>query len=122
MLGSQNVRVNEMLATYRKGVWAYFTGIESTDIRSNFQGFQRTVQKIPKEARLHRILTGLNYILSEQLAFVRSMLGTNVLRAVESEIKKTVSLPLAEKRAISAKYDLEEDIFQVIRGSKKTAV
>ncbi len=122
MFGSQNVRVNEMLATYRKGVWAYFTGIESTDIRSNFQGFQRTVQKIPKEARLHRILTGLNYILAEQLSFVRSMLGINVLRAVESEIKKSVSLPLAEKRAICAKYDLEDDIFQVIRGTKKTAV
>jgi len=121
-LGSQNSRVNEMLATYRKGVWAYFTGIESSDIQANYEGLNRTLQKIPKEARVHRILSGLNHILYEQLFFVRSFLGVNILRSVESEIKKSISLPLAEKRSINTKYDLENDIFQVISDSKKLNV
>ncbi len=119
-LGSQNGRVNDMLAAYRKGVWAYFTGLGSSDFKTNFANFHRTIQKIPKEARLHRILSGLNYILAEQLAFVRTLLGIEVLRTVESEIKKTISLPLAEKRTITSKYDLENDIFRVLKDSKRT--
>lgn len=121
-LGSQNNRVNEVLGTYRKGVWAYFTGLGSSDFRTNLNNFERTIQKIPREARVHRILAGLNHILAEQLAFVRSLLGANVLRTVESEIRKTISLPLAEKRAISSKYDLENDISRVLKSSKKTPV
>jgi hypothetical protein len=121
-LGPDNDRVNEMLSTYRKGVWAYFTGLGSSDFRTNFTNFQRTVQKIPKEARVHKLLSGLNHILAEQLAFVRDILGENVLRTVESEIKKEVSIPLAERRKVSAKYDLESDIFQVLKDSKRSLV
>jgi len=120
-LGSQNSRVNDMLATYRKGVWAYFTGLGSSDFRTNFANFHRTIQKIPKEARLHRLLAGLNHILSEQLAFVKSLLGVDILRTVESEIKKAISLPLAEKRTLTSKYDLENDLFRILKHSKKSS-
>jgi hypothetical protein len=121
-LGSDNARVNEMLATYKKGVWAHFTSLRSSDPRENLAGFKRTMHKIPREARVHRILNGLNCILAEQLSLVRSLLGVNVLRSVESEIKKDVSLPIAEKRKISTKYDLEADLFRVLRESKREVV
>jgi hypothetical protein len=121
-MGAENTRVNEMLGMYRKGVWAYFTGLGSSDFRTNFTNFHRTIQKIPREARVHRILAGLNSILAEQLFFVRSLLGADILRTVESEIKKRISLPLAEKRSITSKYDLENDIFRVLKDSKKTSV
>lgn len=121
-MGPENNRVNDMLATYRKGVWAYFTGLGSSDFRTNFANFQRTIQKIPEEARLHRLLTGLNHILAEQLSFVGSLLGTDVLKTVESEIKKAISIPLSEKRTLSSKYDLENDIYRVLKDSNKSSV
>jgi len=119
-LGTENTRVNDMLSTYRKGIWAYFTGLGSSDFKTNFTNFHRTAQKIPKEARVHKLLSGLNHILAEQLGFVRSLLGVNVLRTVESEIKKEISIPIAEKRNVSSKYELESDIFRVLKDSKKT--
>ncbi len=121
-LGSDNMKVNELLGTYQKGVWAHFTNFRSSDPRENFANFHRTIQKIPKEARVHKLLTGLNWILAEQLAIVRSLLGVNVLRTVESEIKKEISLPTAEKRKVSTKFDLETDIFRVLKESKRTSV
>lgn len=121
-LGPQNSRVTEMSATYRQGVWAYFTGLGSSDFRTNFENFHRAIQKIPKEARLHKILSGLNHILSEQLVFVKSLLGRNVLRTLESEIRKGISLPLAEKRSLTTKYDLENGVFQVLKDSRKSSL
>ena len=121
-MGPENSRVNDMFATYRKGVWAYFTGLGSSDFRTNFANFHRTIQKIPEEARLHRLLTGLNHILAEQLSFVGSLLGTNALQTVENEIKKAISVPLSEKRTLSSKYDLENDIIRVLKKSNKSSV
>ncbi|MFH1893037.1 MAG: DUF4388 domain-containing protein [Candidatus Zixiibacteriota bacterium] len=118
-LGPDNSCITNMFAAYRKGVWAYFTGLGSSDFKTNFENFRRTANKIPKEARLHKLLSGLNHILGEQLAFVGSMLGANVLRSLESEIKKEISIPLAERRSVSSKYELEENIFQVLKDSKK---
>jgi hypothetical protein len=118
-LGPDNSCVSDTLGTYRRGVWAYFTGLGSSDFKKNFENFRRTARKIPKEARLHKLLSGLNHILAEQLLFVRSMLGVNVLRSLESEIKKEISIPLAEKRSVSSKYELEDNIFQVLKDSKK---
>jgi hypothetical protein len=121
-VGPENSRVKDMLATYRTGVWAYFTGLGSSDFRTNFANFHRTIQRIPEEARLHRLLTGLNHILAEQLSFVGSLLGTDVLRTVESEIKKAISIPLTEKRALSSKYDLENDIDRALKSKNKPSV
>lgn len=118
-LGPENSCVSDMLGTYRRGVWAYFMGLGSSDFKKNLENFKRTAKKIPKEARLHKLLSGLNHILAEQLSFVRSMLGVNVLRSLESEIKKEISIPLAERRSVGSKYELEDSIFQVLKDSKK---
>jgi hypothetical protein len=111
-----------MLNTYRRGVWAHFSTPGPADFKGNFERFYSTVQKIPKEARRHRILSGLNHILAEQLAFVRSLLGANILRTVESDIKKEISTPVAERRKINSKYGLESDVFQVLNDSKKSLI
>ncbi len=113
-LGSDNEKVNEHLAGYTTGVWGYFSSAGSSDFNSTFKKFRVMVDKIPKEVQVHKLLTGLNQILTEQMSMVYSLLGSNVRKQVISEIKKEIAMPLAEKREINKKFGIESDLVRAL--------
>ena len=113
-LGADNEKVNEHLARYSTGVWGYFSASGSSDFHTTFNKFKKTVQKIPKDVHVYRLLSGLNHILSEQMSMVYSLLGANVRRQVTSEIKKEIAMPLAEKREINKKFGIEKDLVRAL--------
>lgn len=113
-LGSENEKVNEHLAGYTTGVWGYFSSAGSSDFNMTFKKFRIMVDKIPKEVQVHKLLTGLNQILTEQMSMVYSLLGSNVRKQVISEIKKEIAMPLAEKREINKKFGIESDLVRAL--------
>ena len=114
-LGSDNEKVYGLLANYNTGVWGYFLQTGSKDFQTNLSKFKNTVKKIPEEIQVHKLLSGLNHILVEQMGFVQSLLGSNVRRQIISEIKKEISMPLAEKREINNKYGIENDLIKALK-------
>jgi len=113
-LGSDNDKINERLGNYNTGVWGYFFAAGSSDFQSNLIKFKKTIKKIPHEVQVHKLLTGLNQILVEQMSMVSTLLGDNVKRQVISDIKKEIAMPLAEKRDINSKYGLENELYKVL--------
>lgn len=113
-LGTDNEKINELLSGYRMGVWGYFSSAKSSDFNANYKKFRMTVDKIPKEAQVYKLLTGLNQILNEQMSMLYSLLGENVHRQVISEIKKEIAMPLAEKREINRKFGIESDLVRAM--------
>ena len=114
-LGSDNEKVFSLLSSYNTGVWGYFLQTGSKDFQTNLSKFKKTVKKIPEEIQVHRLLSGLNHILVEQMGFVQSLLGQNVRRQIISEIKKEIAMPLAEKREINNKYGIENDLIKALK-------
>ncbi|HDS01624.1 MAG TPA: DUF4388 domain-containing protein [candidate division Zixibacteria bacterium] len=113
-LGPDNQKVREHLSRYSTGVWGFFSNSTSSDFRTTFNKFKTTVQKIPKEAQVYRMLSGLNQILTDQMSLVSSLLGDNVRRQVASEIRKEIAMPLAEKREINKKFGIERDLARAL--------
>ncbi len=114
-LGSDNQKVIDLVSSYNTGVWGYFLSAGNSEFQSNLIKFKKTVQKIPKEVQVYRLLSGLNQILVEQLSAVQSLLGKNVRRQIISEIKKEIAMPLAEKRDINKKYLVEKDLNRALK-------
>jgi len=114
-LGPDNEKIYSLLANYNTGVWGYFLQTGSKDFQTNLTKFRKTVRKIPEEIQVHKPLSGLNYILMEQMGFVQSLLGENVRRQIISEIKKEIAMPLAEKREINNKYGIENDLIKALK-------
>jgi len=114
-LGADNGRINKILNSYNSGVWGFFLNTGQADFNANLAKFKRTVEKIPREVQVYKLLSGLNQILVEQMSLLQSYLGQNIRRQVISEIKKEVAMPLAEKRDINKKYGIESDLFRALK-------
>lgn len=119
-LGTENEKVQVTLANFRKGIWQYFNGVSHADFPTNFEALKRALAKTPKETRTLKLISGLNQILEEQLAYVYNYLGIEVRKQVAADIKKEVALPLAERREIDKKYDVGNELYRILKEVKVT--
>jgi len=119
-LGTENEKVQVTLANFRKGIWQYFNGVSHADFPTNFEALKRALTKTPKETRTLKLISGLNQILEEQLAYVYNYLGIEIRKQVAADIKKEVALPLAERREIDKKYDVGNELYRILKEVKVT--
>jgi hypothetical protein len=119
-LGPENEKLQLTLAGFRKGIWSCFVGINHSDFPTSFESIKRAMAKTPKEVRVLKLISGLNQILEEQLAYVYSYLGIEVRKQVAAEIKKEVALPLAERREVDKKYDVGNELYRILKEVKLT--
>ncbi|MGB5107981.1 MAG: DUF4388 domain-containing protein [Candidatus Zixiibacteriota bacterium] len=119
-LGTENEKLQITLANFRKGIWAYFNGVNHADFPTNFEALKRAIGKTPKETRSLKLISGLNQILEEQLAYVYNYLGIEIRKQVAVDIKKEVALPLAERREIDKKYDVGNELYRILKEVKVT--
>lgn len=119
-LGTENEKLQITLANFRKGIWAYFNGVNHADFPTNFEALKRAISKTPKETRTLKLISGLNQILEEQLAYVYNYLGIEIRKQVAGDIKKEVALPLAERREIDKKYDVGNELYRILKEVKVT--
>jgi hypothetical protein len=119
-LGTENDKVQSTLANFRKGIWQYFNGVSHADFPTNFEALKRALAKTPKETRTLKLISGLNQILEEQLAYVYNYLGIEIRKQVAADIKKEIALPLAERREVDKKYDVGNELYRILKEVKVT--
>ncbi len=119
-LGTENEKVQVTLANFRKGIWQYFNGVSHADFPTNFEALKRALAKTPKETRTLKLISGLNQILEEQLAYVYNYLGIEIRKQVAADIKKEIALPLAERREVDKKYDVGNELYRILKEVKVT--
>jgi len=119
-LGAENEKLQSTLSSFRKGIWQCFVGVNHSDFPTSFESIKRAMAKMPKEVRALRLISGLNQIMEEQLAFVYSYLGIEIRKQVAAEIKKEIALPLAERREVDKKYDVGNEVYRILREVKLT--
>ncbi len=119
-LGTENDKVQSTLANFRRGIWQYFNGVSHADFPTNFEALKRALSKTPKETRILKLISGLNQILEEQLAYVYNYLGIEIRKQVAADIKKEIALPLAERREVDKKYDVGNELYRILKEVKVT--
>ena len=70
---------------------------------------------IPPHLRLHKFYEAANARLTEAVERIGEVLGPPMRGRVASGIKRELALPIAEQRALLAKYDAEEELFSALR-------
>ncbi len=81
----------------------------------NFGGLKSSVTRIPKRIRFHKLMGGLNALLSEYLRSVSLTLGKNLTRQIIARIKKESAQIIASEREIAKKYELEEELIRTLK-------
>jgi hypothetical protein len=81
----------------------------------NFGNLKSAVTKISKPIRFHKLINGLNALLWEYLKSVSLILGKNLARQIIAEIKKEWAQVIAGQREVAKEYDLEEELFRVLK-------
>ena len=72
---------------------------------------------MPPHLRLHKFLQAASGRLSEAMERIVGIVGPPAGRRVASSIKLELALPIAEKRSLLQKYDIEEELFSALRAS-----
>jgi hypothetical protein len=81
----------------------------------NFGNLKSAVTGISKPIRFHKLMDGLNSLLSEFLKSVSLTLGKNLAKQIIAEIKKESAQVIASQREIAKEYDLEEELFKTLK-------
>ena len=121
LLGRSNPNYTEFMAGFRRGVLLFFPGCDiKAQSGPSFEKFLEEVRKIPESVRLHRLLTMLEDMLSEQLEYVYTHLGRGAFRQAVGGVKKEISEPLAMRREVIKKYRLDENFYDSLRKAERT--
>ncbi len=70
------------------------------------ESFQQAVESVPKNLRLHKVLSQATILLQDRLGLVRDLLGDRVTSRLVEGIQKEVAFLLAQKRSLADKYDI----------------
>ena len=73
---------------------------------------------IPAHVRLHKFFDAANGRLAEAVQRIVSVVGPPAGRRVAANIKRELALPIAEKRSLLKKYDVEEELFSALRAGR----
>jgi hypothetical protein len=121
LVGNGNPSYTRLLAGYRRGVLVFFPGYDvSSESGPSFEKFLEEARKIPESVRMHRILILLEDMLHQQLQYVYRQLGQGAFRDAVGLVKKEISEPLAVRRELVKKYQLDENFYDSIRKAERT--
>lgn len=120
ILGDTNDRFESFVAQYRSGIFTFFSGVDpNSELMPSFDKFLNAVRAIPPEVRFHKLLFGLENMLSEQLEYVFQLLGIGVYRETVKQVKKEISQPLAVRRELVKRYNIDENFYKTIKRAEK---
>ena len=120
ILGEENNRFASFTAQYRSGVFTFFPGVDPTsDLMPSFDKFLQAVRSIPKETRYYQIMDGLHGMLTEQLEYIYQLLGMGIYREAVVQVKKEISEPLALRRELVKRYNIDENFYKTIKRAEK---
>jgi len=120
VLGDHNPQFPGFASQYRKGLLDFFPGFDpSSDLLPPFDKFLAAVRAIPAATRYHVLMSGLDRMLSEQLTYVYSLLGAGPYHETVASVKKEISGPLAVRRELVKRYDLENSFYGTIKRADK---
>jgi hypothetical protein len=116
IVGDENPMFNKYLASFRNGFLKYFPGFDpGTDLNPTFDKFHAEIIRIPASVRMHTVMSALENMLSNQLEYVFHFLGTGVYHHATSMIKKEISAPLAMRRELVKRYQIDQNLFSSVR-------
>ena len=81
----------------------------------NLGDLKSSVTRIPKRVRFHKLMGGLNALLSEYLKSVSLTLGKNLTRQIIAQIRKESAQIIAQEREIAKEYELEEELLRALK-------
>ena len=120
ILGMENNCFNSFVSQYRNNVFAYFPGVDpNSDIAPKVEKFIEAVHSLPKENRYHKLMSGLETMLSEQLEFVFQLLGEGVYSHTLSKVKKEIAEPIAFRRELVKRYAIDDNFYKSVKRSEK---
>ncbi len=120
VLGEGNTRFADFVSQYRSGVFTFFPGVDpASDLCPSFDKFLTAVRAIPVETRYHKLMSGLESMLAEQLEFVFRLLGIGLYREAAVQVKKEISEPLAVRRELVKRYSLDDNFFKTMKRAEK---
>jgi hypothetical protein len=120
VVGDQNPMFNRYLSGFRQGLLTYFPGFDpGVDLTPTFDKFYSEIQKIPETVRMHTVMSALENMLGNQLEYVYYFLGIGIYRQAVSKVRKEVSEPLALKRELVKKYQIDENLLSTIKKSDR---
>ena len=119
-LGDNNCRFSEFASQYRTGLTNFFPGVDpASDLMPTFDKFLKAVRSLPQQIRYHELVSMLERMLSEQLLFVYQLLGTGAFRDAVTRVKMEIADPLASRRDLVKRYQLEEDFYGSVKKADK---
>ncbi len=119
-VGEQNTHFPVFATQYRTGLLNFFPGVDPTsDLMPSFEKFLAAVRAIPAPIRYHTLMSGLERMLSEQLAYVYQFLGVGAFRDTLTSVKKEIAEPLATRRDLVKRYHIEESFYGTIKRADK---
>ncbi|UCG60600.1 MAG: DUF4388 domain-containing protein [Candidatus Zixiibacteriota bacterium] len=120
VLGESNTRFANFVSQYRSGVFTFFPGVDpASDLCPSFDKFMVAVRAIPTETRYHKLMSGLENMLSEQLEYVFRLLGVGLYREAAVQVKKEISEPLAVRRELVKRYALDDSFYKTMKRAEK---
>jgi hypothetical protein len=120
IVGDENPMYNKFLASFRQGFLKYFPGYDPhTETSPTFDKFYVEILKIPSSVRMHTVMAALESMLSNQLEYIFYFLGTGVYRKTVSKIKKEVSEPLAMKRELVKRFQVDLNFENSIKKAER---
>ncbi len=120
VVGDENQKFVEFVAQYRTGLMTFFPGVDpKSDLMPSFEKFLSAVRALPAATRLHRLLSALEQMLTEQMEFVYQFLGAGPFRDAMTHVKKEISEPLAVRRELVKRYALEESFYKTLKRADK---
>ena len=120
VLGESNTRFADFVSQYRSGVFTFFPGVEpGSELCPSFDKFLTAVRALPLEVRFHKLVSGLESMLSEQLEYVFQLLGVNLYRDTVLQVKKEVSEPLAVRRELVKRFAIDDSFYKTVKRADK---
>ncbi len=121
IVGDQNPMFSRYLSGFRNGFLVYFPGFDpGVDLSPSFDKFYGEIQKIPEAVRMHTVMSALENMLGNQLEYVFYFLGVGMYRQAVTKVRKEASEPLALKRELVKKYQIDENLFNSVKKSDRT--
>ena len=68
---------------------------------------------------MFKLMSALDIMLVEQLEFVFQLLGVGPFQNVTGKVKKEISNPLAVRREIVKRYNIEDNFYRTIKRADK---
>ncbi len=120
LLGEENSRFASFASQYRNGIMVFFSGVDpSSELAPQFEKFLPVIKNIPANIRFCKLMADLDIMLSEQLEFIFQLAGVGTFKEVAISVKKEIAQPLAIRREIVKRYNIEDSFYRTVKKADK---